>query len=151
MLRLKLQLHESNYCRGFSEHAQWYHMNNVRVYIILPATPLSSNLRTSLRALLKFPYPVSASSKMGIDVASLMNSMTSTTWVHEASLLSRTPSWADMDKPLPQMPLKPLHKVKSFIPQVSDYQKQKFCQDPSDMQNFSLTRQRILTLSINRI
>lgn len=60
--------------------------------LFLPATPLSSNFRTSLRALLKFPYPVSASSKIGIDVASLMNSMTSTTCVHEASLLSRTPS-----------------------------------------------------------
>ncbi len=92
--------------------------------------------------------PVSASSKMGTVLASLINSSTSITWqkkriapricvsmyhrkiyihvhrwtswwvacvrctwVHEASLLSRTPRDADTDKPLPQMPLKPfLHK-----------------------------------------
>ena len=36
-----------------------------------------------------------------------MNSSISSTWVQEASLLSRTPSAADMDRPDAQMPLKP--------------------------------------------
>ncbi len=40
-------------------------------------------------------------------VASDMNSSTSSTWVQDASLLSRTPSAADMDRPDAQMPLKP--------------------------------------------
>ena len=43
-----------------------------------------------------------------------MNSRTSNTWVHDASLQSLTPSWADIDSPLPQTALKPgqtLHTV----------------------------------------
>src|SRR5687767_5423963 len=40
-------------------------------------------------------------------VTSLMNSRTSSTCVHEASLLSRTPRAAEMLRPLPQIPLKP--------------------------------------------
>ena len=39
--------------------------------------------------------------------ASLMNSSTSSTCVQLASLLSRTPSAAEIESPLPQMPLKP--------------------------------------------
>ena len=44
-----------------------------------PATPIFSNLETNLLALLKFPYPVSASRRIGTSVASLMNSNTSVT------------------------------------------------------------------------
>ncbi len=66
-----------------------------------------SNFFTSLRMLLKLPYPVSPSNKMGIVVASLINSSTSKTCVQEASLLSRTPRAAEMERPLPQIPLKP--------------------------------------------
>jgi hypothetical protein len=73
----------------------------------IPAMPRSSNLRTSLRALLKFPYPVSASTRIGMSVASAMNSATSRICVHEASLLSLTPSWAEMDSPLPHIPANP--------------------------------------------
>lgn len=73
----------------------------------IPAMPRSSNLCTSLRALLKFPYPVSASSRTGMSVASAMNSATSKIWVHEASLLSLTPIWAEMESPLPHMPANP--------------------------------------------
>jgi hypothetical protein len=36
-----------------------------------------------------------------------MNSNVSNTWVYDASLESRTPIAALMDKPLPQIPLKP--------------------------------------------
>ena len=44
---------------------------------------------------------------MGIAVASAMNSSISSTWVQEASLLSRTPSAADIERPEAQMPSKP--------------------------------------------
>jgi hypothetical protein len=40
-------------------------------------------------------------------VAAAMNSAVSSTCVHDASLLSRTPSAADTDNPLAQIPLKP--------------------------------------------
>ena len=40
-------------------------------------------------------------------VASAMNSSMSTTWVQEASLLSRRPSMAEIDSPEAQMPRKP--------------------------------------------
>ena len=44
---------------------------------------------------------------MGIVVASAMNSSISRTWVQEASLLSRTPSAADIERPEAQMPSNP--------------------------------------------
>jgi len=44
---------------------------------------------------------------LGMVVASLINSSTSNTCVHEASLLSLTPSAAEMESPLPHIPLKP--------------------------------------------
>src|SRR5688572_10168589 len=72
-----------------------------------PAMSRCSSLLTSRRRLLKFPYPVSPSSNIGMVVMSLMNSRTSRTWVQDASLLSRTPSAAEMLNPLPQMPLNP--------------------------------------------
>src|SRR4051812_4488865 len=43
----------------------------------------------------------------GTRVASVMNSTTSITWVQLASLLSRTPSCAEMVRPLPQIAEKP--------------------------------------------
>jgi len=42
-----------------------------------------------------------------MSVASAINSTTSSTCVHEASLLSRTPSWAEIDSPLAHMPGNP--------------------------------------------
>ncbi len=71
------------------------------------ATPRCSSLRTRRLMLLKLPYPVSPSRRIGTVVASAMNSMTSRTWVQLASLLSRTPSCAEIERPLPQIPLKP--------------------------------------------
>jgi hypothetical protein len=44
---------------------------------------------------------------MGISTASTMNSSTSRIWVHDASLLSRTPSAAEIDNPDAQMPSNP--------------------------------------------
>jgi hypothetical protein len=44
---------------------------------------------------------------MGTVVASDMNSSTSITCVHDASLLSRTPSAAEIDRPDAQIPLNP--------------------------------------------
>src|SRR5213080_4208008 len=44
---------------------------------------------------------------MGSRVASLMKSKISSAWVQLASLQSRTPSAADIDKPLAQIPAKP--------------------------------------------
>src|SRR3954470_10113217 len=72
-----------------------------------PATPRSHSFRTSRRTLLKLPKPVSPSTSIGIDVASAMNSSTSRNWVHDASLLSRTPRDAEIDRPDAQMPWKP--------------------------------------------
>jgi hypothetical protein len=40
-----------------------------------------------------------------------MNSSTSTTWVQLASLLSRTPSCAEIDRPEAQIPLKPASRT----------------------------------------
>src|SRR4051812_32888854 len=72
-----------------------------------PAIPRSHSFRTSRRTLLKLPKPVSPSTSIGIDVASAMNSSTSRNCVQEASLLSRTPSDAEIDSPDAQMPWKP--------------------------------------------
>ena len=44
---------------------------------------------------------------MGNAVASAMNSKTSSTWVQDASLLSRRPSVAEMDRPDAQTPANP--------------------------------------------
>jgi len=44
---------------------------------------------------------------MGSVDASAIYSQISNTCVHEASLLSRTPRDADIESPLPQIPLKP--------------------------------------------
>jgi hypothetical protein len=71
-----------------------------------PAIPLLE-LRTSRRTELKFPYPVSPSRRMGIRVLSLMNSAISTTCVQLASLQSRRPRLAAMERPLAQIPSKP--------------------------------------------
>lgn len=51
-----------------------------------------------------------------MSVASAINSTTSNTCVHEASLLSRTPSWAETDSPLAHMPGNPemLPVLRSF-------------------------------------
>ena len=59
---------------------------------------------------------MSASSSIGMSVASAINSTTSNTCVHEASLLSRTPSWAEIDSPLAHMPGNPemLPVLRSF-------------------------------------
>ena len=54
---------------------------------------------------IKTYLPVSPSNKIGILVLSAINSATSTTYVQEASLQSRTPSYAEMDKPLAQIPI----------------------------------------------
>lgn len=91
-----------------------------------PAMPRCSSLAISLLALLKFPYPVSASSSIGMSVASLMNSRTSTTCVQEASLLSRTPSCAEIDKPLPQIPLNPGEKIESRVNNLLDRGRAKY-------------------------
>ena len=63
-----------------------------------------SSLRTNRCMLLKLPYPVSPSRKMGILVASDINSRLSRTCVQLASLLSRTPNWAEIERPLAQIP-----------------------------------------------
>src|SRR5918993_2681045 len=73
-----------------------------------PATLRSHSFRTSRRTLLKLPKPVSPSTSIGIDVASAMNSSTSRNCVQDASLLSRTPSEAEIDRPDAQMPWKPV-------------------------------------------
>ena len=86
-----------------------------------PATPLSSNFRTKRLALLKFPQPVSASRRIGRLDASLIYSSTSNTWVHEASLLSRTPKDAEMDSPLPQIPLNPIKRSVEHREQMQRY------------------------------
>jgi hypothetical protein len=44
---------------------------------------------------------------MGMSVASAMNSAISSIWVQEASLLSLTPNWAEIDSPLPHMAANP--------------------------------------------
>src|SRR3984885_2686840 len=76
-----------------------------------PAIPRCSSLRTRRRRLLKLPYPVSPSSKIGKSLASAMNSSISTTCVQLASLLSRTPNCAEIDSPDAQMPLKPASRT----------------------------------------
>src|ERR1700723_3238868 len=76
-----------------------------------PAIPRCSSLRTRRRGLLKLPYPVSPSSKIGKSLASAMNSSISTTCVQLASLLSRTPNCAEIDSPDAQMPLKPASRT----------------------------------------
>lgn len=58
--------------------------------------------------MLAVPCPVSPSRRMGIFVFSDMNSNTSSTCVQVASLLSRTPIAAEMDRPLPQIPWNPV-------------------------------------------
>lgn len=51
-----------------------------------------------------------------MSVASAINSTTSKTCVHDASLLSRTPSWAEIDSPLAHMPGNPetLQALRNF-------------------------------------
>ena len=60
-----------------------------------PSYAFCSNFLNNLRRLLKLPYPVSSSRRIGILVASDMNSITSTICVQLASLLSLTPYCAD--------------------------------------------------------
>ena len=50
---------------------------------------------------------MSPSTRIGTLVASAMNSMQSSVWVHDASLQSRTPRLADIVNPLAQMPSNP--------------------------------------------
>ena len=72
-----------------------------------PAISRWHSLRTRRRILLKLPNPVSPSIRIGIEVASDMNSRISSTWVQDASLLSRTPSAVAMDRPDAQTPRNP--------------------------------------------
>ena len=72
-----------------------------------PPRPRSPSFRTKRRMLLKLPWPVSPSTRMGRETASAMYSRTSITWVHDASLESRRPRLAEMDRPEAQIPRKP--------------------------------------------
>ena len=72
-----------------------------------PAIPRSPSFLTRRRTLLKLPYPVSPSTRIGSALASAMNSSTSSTCVQDASLLSRNPSEAEIDRPDAQMPANP--------------------------------------------
>ena len=71
------------------------------------AISLCSSFPINRRTLLKFPYPVSPSSMIGIEVASDMNSSTSNICVQLASLLSRTPYCAEIANPPAHRPLNP--------------------------------------------
>ena len=72
-----------------------------------PATPRSPSLRTKRRTVLKLPWPVSPSTRMGTSTASTIYSSTSSTCVQDASFASRRPRLAETLRPEAQMAWKP--------------------------------------------